>query len=117
MTARRQRRPAPVAIDSSTVCGSTWRRCPEQWGELDFARAWVDPGLGGGPYLKAPRVVRDAAGKVLDETVHRVRPLARLGARYPERIDGLWHWMPAASVAEAEAVARKIRAEMRGDGG
>jgi len=115
----RNRRVLPVTLNNSTVNGGSWaRHHPETWARLDFTRAWIDPGLGDGPYLKVPYAAecplehgRDTIDHC-DGVVYRVRPADTLGARYPERRDGVWRWMPARSVEEATKLARAGREAM-----
>lgn len=88
---------------NSTVDGARWGK--EEWAALDLARATVDPGLGGGPYLKAP--LRDG------DTVHRVRPIYGAGdlMLFGESLDcdpwGFAHYAhDKACVRVAEAAAQ-----------
>lgn len=61
-----------VTPHTSDVDRRTWQR-------LDLARAWADPGLGGGGYLKAPLV--DVPGDPADHRVERVRCRNQIGDR------------------------------------
>lgn len=63
-----------VTHANSTVNGHGVSR--RQWDAMDFdwSRAWVDPGLGAGPYLKAP-----TRGPEYDDAVYRIRPRIESG--------------------------------------
>lgn len=64
-----------IACTNSTVDGGRW--APRYFACLDFDRAWVDPAcFGAGPCLKVP--FKDPCG-VMDDTVHRVRPIYEPG--------------------------------------